>query len=694
MKEALVALVGNPNTGKSSVFNTLCGMRQKIGNYPGVTIDRKEGSLSLSSGPCRVLDLPGTYSLRPNSPDEEVVCRVLLGDGGERPDLLVYILDTTNLRRNLFLLSQVGELGLPLVICLTMSDMLKKSSIEFDSTRLENLLGVPVVRLDKEHSSAADLQEAIASALKNKARMRSLPEYPSSVEKAIQEFTDHPLHRTRFEAVSRIYYPELALAAVKGSSVRDDSIIADLREKKLTAPSLMLSARYNWSDRIARSVEKRGSPSPSYRLDRLFTHRWMGPAFFVGVMTLVFQSIYSWALPLMDAIELLLGMVGEFCQSALQSTPMFASLVNDGIVGGVGSVLVFVPQIALLFLFIAILEDSGYLARAAFLMDRLLSWTGLNGRAFIPMLSSFACAVPGVMAARVLPEPRVRMATILIAPLMSCSARLPVYLLFIGTFIEPLYGPLLAGLALFFMHTVGLIVGLPVAYILNRKILKSPVVPFILELPPYRLPAWRNVFFRVYEATKKFVVRAGSVIFALSIVIWALAYFPRDAAVAEELKASALDASSFELALEARYMEESYLGRAGKAIQPFFAPLGYDWKLTVGVLGAFPAREVIIATLGILYAADVEDEEASSLRSRLASSRHADGTPVFTIPVVAGLLVFFALCSQCMSTLVTVGKELRSWRWSLFLFTYMTVLAYIGGFATKRGLELLGGLVS
>lgn len=692
MKEPLIALVGNPNTGKSSVFNALCGLRQKVGNYPGVTIDRKEGSISLSGRRFRVLDLPGTYSLRPNSPDEEIVCRVLLGDAGDRPDLIVYVLDATNLRRNLFLLSQVAELELPVVICLTMSDMLKKYSIDSNISRLHEELGVPVVRLDKENRNLTVLHDAISKGLETRACLRSMPVYPTALEEAIKEIQEESRHHTRYEALSRIYYPESTYAATAGSK---SPIVGNLRERKLTAPSVMLSARYNWADRIAKSVEKRQASRPAaYWLDRFLIHRWWGPLLFVGVMTLVFQSIYSWALPAMDGIEWLLGTAGEYLQSSLESMPMLASLVNDGIVGGVGSVLVFIPQIALLFLFIALLEDSGYLARAAFLMDRLLSWTGLNGRAFIPMLSSFACAVPGVMAARVLPEPRVRMATILIAPLMSCSARLPVYLLFIGTFIEPVAGPLIAGLALFFMHSVGLIVGLPVAYVLNRRILKTPVVPFILELPPYRMPAWRNVSFRVYEATRKFVVRAGSVIFALSILIWALAYFPRDPAVAAEMRSASMGEAEFELALEARYMEESYLGRAGKAIQPFFAPLGYDWKLTVGVLGAFPAREVIIATLGILYAAEVEEEEASSLRSRLAQSRHADGRPVFTIPVVAALLVFFALCSQCMSTLVTVGKELRSWRWAVFLFTYMTVLAYIGGYLTKRGLELLGGLVS
>jgi ferrous iron transport protein B len=401
----------------------------------------------------------------------------------------------------------------------------------------------------------------------------------------------------------------------------------------------------------------------------------------------------------MSLIEIAFKILGENIGSAMTSQPILSSLVVDGMIGGVGAVITFIPQIAILFAFIAVLEDSGYLARAAFLMDKLLGWTGLNGRSFIPMLSGFACAVPSVMSTRVIPDFRVRLATIMVIPLMSCSARLPVYLLFIGAFIEPVYGAAWAVFALFAMHTIGPIIALPIAYIFNQNILKSQAAPFLLEMPAYRLPNLKNVLFRIYEAVSKFIIRAGTVIFAMSIVIWALSYFPRPESVVTSVRSeyeekisravSDTDKSLLEKEIENRiagaYMEQSYLGRAGKFIQPVFAPLGFDWKLSVGILGAFPAREVIISTLGIIYnVGGTLSEESSSLKERLALEKHPDGSPVFTPPVVMSLLVFFALCSQCMSTLATVKKELHSWKWSLFLFTYMTLLAYIFGAAVYQ----------
>ncbi len=411
------------------------------------------------------------------------------------------------------------------------------------------------------------------------------------------------------------------------------------------------------------------------------------------------------------------GFIGDSISPLLATTPILESLVKDGIVGGVGSVVVFLPQIIILFIFIAVLEDSGYLARASFLMDKLLSWTGLNGRAFIPMLSSFACAVPGVMSARVMTDTRARLTTVLTAPLMSCSARLPVYVLMIGAFIQPVYGAAAAGLALFFMHAVGVLVAMPIAWILNRGVLKTPTIPFIMELPPYRRPSLRNVYHRVSQAAWKFIVRAGTTIFALTVIIWALTYFPRDPAVAkpieleyngkidvvkantkaDDAKAKAALAKQVK-ALEAErdnriastYLEQSYLGRMGKTIQPVFAPLGYDWKITVGILAAFPAREVIIATLGIIYSVGDADETSTDLREKMRREKHPDGTAIFTPLTAVSIMVFFALCCQCLSTVVTVQRELNSWPWAIFMFTYMTMLAYVASLVVYQGGRMLG----
>jgi len=358
---------------------------------------------------------------------------------------------------------------------------------------------------------------------------------------------------------------------------------------------------------------------------------------------------------------------------------MLRSLVAEGVVAGVGGVFIFLPQILILFLFVAVLEDSGYMARAAFLMDKVFSWTGLNGKSFVPMLSSFACAVPAIMTTRTIEDPRARLTTILVAPLMSCSARLPVYVLMIGAFIQPKYGALWAGTALFAMHALGLIVAIPVAFIINRFLLKTRPVPFLLEMPPYRRPALRSVVMRMYRSGSEFVVRAGTVIFAFSIVIWALTYFPRPDSVrlAMEEKYQA-KAAEIEKEIDAAYLEQSYMGRFGKTVQPVFAPAGFDWKITVGVLAAFPAREVIVSTLGIIYSVEGDDDAAVvALKSKMAAATWPDGRPVYTPAVAVAIMVFFAFCLQCGSTVAVMAKE-AGWKWAAFAFVYMTALAWVG----------------
>lgn len=708
-RKITLAVIGNPNTGKSTLFNALCGTRQHVGNYPGVTIEKKIGKLDLPSGPVDVIDLPGAYSLKADSYDEQVVVEVLMGrlTGQPPPDLILFVLDSTNIKRNLYLFTQVAEMELPVIVILTMTDLLASGGVELDQRALEKELGVPVVAVaGGEKDALQKLKLRIFEALRNKKHATPHWEFPARLNYIVDELYDKlrlvvPL--SRFEVRNLLFFPRDPLNRLflenEGARLALDRAREQARETGLSAPVVIAVPRYQWAEEVTRRVESRrvlGSRSLTEKIDALLTHRILGLFIFIGLMYLVFASIYLWAAPVMDAIEALFGSMSDGIGRLLIDSPALHSLISDGVIGGVGSVMIFVPQIAILFLFIAVMEDSGYLARAAFMMDKLLAWTGLNGRAFIPMLSSFACAVPGVMAARIMTNPRARLVTVLIAPLMSCSARLPVYVLMIGAFIEPRYGAALAGFTLFMMHAVGVIVALPIAWFLNHGVLSTPTMPFMLELPPYRRPHLRTVAYRVWEAVKKFVVRSGTVIFALTVIVWALTYFPRPPEIAarigrdsnpriERLRREGARADLIREAERSRdsrissaYLEQSYLGRSGKWIQPLFAPLGYDWKITVGILGAFPAREVIIATLGIIYSVEDVDEESVGLRERMQREKWPDGRPVFTPLVAFSIMIFFALCCQCMSTVITVQRELKSWGWALFLFVYMTALAYLG----------------
>jgi ferrous iron transport protein B len=414
--------------------------------------------------------------------------------------------------------------------------------------------------------------------------------------------------------------------------------------------------------------------------------------FFVALMYVVFQSIYTFATPLMDWIDGSFGSMADAAASSLRASPAVESFVVDGLIGGIGAAVIFLPQILILFFFISVLEGTGYLARAAFLMDRLLGWCGLNGRAFIPLLSSYACAIPGIMAARVMPDAKSRLATILVAPLMSCSARLPVYLLLIGTFIEPKYGAAWAGFTLFAMHFLGLLVAIPVVFFLNRKVIKGRRLPFVLELPPYQWPRWGDVLLTMYLRGKVFLKVAGTMILAMSILVWALLYFPRSDADAKLYRAdyASRDASFRELVGEDEFVaerqtENSYLGRFARSVAPAFEPAGFDWRITTGILAAFPAREVIVPTLGILFSVGSEADEGSGrLKSALGNAKRPDGTPLMNPWNAVGLMVFFALCAQCMSTLATVKRETNSWKWPVFMFVYMSALAYIGAVAVHQ----------
>ncbi|RMF76731.1 MAG: ferrous iron transport protein B [Acidobacteria bacterium] len=711
-----VALVGNPNTGKTSVFNALTGLSQQVANYPGVTVERVSGTLWTRHGPVQVVDLPGTYSLAARSPDELVAVDMLLGqlEGEHGVDAVVAIVDASNLVRNLYLLSQVFELGLPVVVALTMPDMAERNGRPVDAEALSALLGVPVVPVRADRREGIDaLVEAIERSLDSQTGppRESLPELPASLRDAVDAL------RAEFgDAVRREFGHELTPAEALRAVVDVDGEIpqrlarrlgpafearlAELRREiagERSPAALEASARYAWAERvydraIAR-VAPRDGQTLSDRIDTLLTHRVWGTVVLLAVLGGVFQAIYAGARPLMDLISGATALAASAVTATLPAGPL-ESLLADGVIGGVGAVIVFLPQILLLFVFVAILEDCGYMARAAFLMDRLLTRVGLSGQSVIPLLSSFACAVPGIMAARGIADRRDRLATILVAPLMSCSARLPVYVLLIGAFVPErswlggLVG--LQGLVLLAAHLIGVAVAVPVVWLLRLTILSGRVPAFVLELPAYRLPNLRAVLMRAWLQGREFLVRAGTLILAASVVVWALTYFPRPEEIArhyDELRERAVTVSqerALDAAEQAEYLQQSYMGRFGRAIEPVVRPLGWDWRIGMAAVASFPAREVIIAVLGTILGVEDASEDSPDMIRRVQGARRADGTPLFTLPVALSLLVFMALCAQCVSTLAVMRRETGSWRWPAFAFGYMTVLAWIGAALTYQ----------
>ncbi len=713
LKPPLVAVVGNPNAGKTTLFNALTGAFQKVGNYPGVTVERVSGHLQLDGREVEIIDVPGLYSLDPVSEDERVAVDVLTGvsSEGRAPDLLVCVLDAGNLERNLYFFSQLAERDYPIVAALTMTDLLEQSGRRIDVAKLSNLLGVDVVPVvGHRQRGTRELREAIERNLESPRLANRELGFPHVLEAKVAALRER-LARAGFDFPKADIRQSLlrcnddfehCLADVPELQEAFSTARNELEAEGLDRPAVEVASRYAWAAMVNHAViESSGKPrrrSFTDRIDYLLTHRVFGLIFFVGLMYLVFQSIYSFATPLMDLIGEAFGWIGGKVSPWLEGAPIVQSLVVDGLIAGVGNMLVFLPQIVILFLFIAVLEGTGYLARAAFLMDRLLGWCGLNGRAFIPLLSSFACAVPGIMSARVMPDKKSRLATILVAPLMSCSARLPVYLLLIGAFIEPQYGAAWAGFSLFAMHFLGLLVAIPVVFVLNRGIIKGRRLPFLLELPPYQWPKWRDVWIAMYFRGKVFVQTAGTIIVVLSILIWALLYFPRSDEARAEYRSDyvlvhpAADPETIQRAVEGRQIEDSYLGRFGKAIEPVFEPAGFDWRLSTAILAAFPAREVVVSSLGILFnlGGDV-DEKSGDLRSAIQRARWPDGRPLLTPWSAVALMVFFALCCQCMATLATVKRETNSWKWAAFMFVYMTGLAYVGAIAVNQlGLAVAG----
>ncbi|GIK17209.1 MAG: ferrous iron transport protein B [Planctomycetota bacterium] len=739
-----VALVGNPNTGKSTLFNALTGFRQHVANYAGVTVEKKLGRLRAVGDPPEVdiLDLPGAYSLDAAAADEDITLRVLLGyePSTPRPDGVICVVDASNLRRNLFLVSQILELGCPTVVALTMTDVARRRGETIDAPELAKALGVPVIPvLALKGVGVAQLGDAIRKALAGQSGAHCL-KFPDCICTALDVLSacsspdgghacgDARHHPCRAELLQTLLNPA---GIVEGHLSRrcDPRLLSALQEHRarllsegIALPTIEAEVRYHWIEEVVSRVTRRdadaAAASRSDRVDDVLAHPVFGLAVFLLLMLIVFQAIYSWASPLMDLVESGFAAVGGWVEGAMTEGAL-RSLIVDGVIGGVGGVLIFLPQIVILFLFIALLEDCGYMSRAAFVLDRHLRRVGLSGRSFIPLISSFACAVPGILATRVIEDRRSRLITMLVAPLMSCSARLPVYALLISAFIPDtrMLGGYVSTRAVTWlaMYLVGAAVAVVVALGLHA-LLGSRVVPgLVIELPNYTWPAWKSVVHRAFRAGREFVVNAGTVILACSVIIWALAYYPRPASVHAEFEArrQALAASSAsgeptdadvepasgdapDADLEARlarldaaeagaYLRQSYLGRFGSWIEPAVRPLGWDWRIGTAAVASFPAREVVVATLATIFnlSAD-ETEDSPELRAALAQASWPDGRPLFTGASALSLMVFFALCCQCVSTLAVIRRETGSWRWPAFTFTYMTALAYLAALGTYQ----------
>lgn len=741
-----VALTGNPNCGKTTLFNALTGLRAKVGNYAGVTVERKEGRMKgVSDGrEVRVLDLPGSYSLSPQSLDEAVARDVLFGrlDDVPVPDLVVVVVDASNLERNLYYAMQVIELGRPTVVALNMADVAEQNGHWIDTDHLSERLGVPVVRVVASAGEGIDtLRPLILERLEVRRGPRETPWFcrlPGPMEHELERVVEgvvaaFPQSRAAARAEgllllsdekaqqgARRRYPVELQRIVEEARVRLEAAGVDWR-------GAAIESRYARASEIHDAVTREegvGGETLSDRLDRVVTHRWWGPLIFLGIMGLMFQSLFSFARWPMEGMELGVAWIGGVIGGWLAPGELRGLLV-DGVVAGVGAVLVFLPQILLLFLFIGLLEDSGYMARAAFLMDRLMSKVGLHGKSFIPMLSSFACAIPGVMATRTIETPRDRLVTILVAPLMSCAARLPVYALLIAACIpdERVLGFVrLQGLTMLGMYLLGIGVALFMAWLFKKTLLRGEAPLLILELPPYRKPVFRIVLRHMWERGKIFIHRAGTVILGISIVLWFLASYPRNEvagqyydglrASIEELGAARLMTANPDEAERVRgwleeelgeldreeageRLRESYAGRLGRAIEPLIRPLGFDWKIGIGILASFAAREVFVSTMSTVYSVGGVEETVdgvSGLAETLRSQTGPDGEPVYTIVVGLALMVFYVFALQCVSTVAIVRRETNSWRWPLFQWLYMAILAWGMAFLTYQvGHWLTGG---
>lgn len=690
-RQPIYALVGNPNCGKSTLFNALTGLKQKVGNYPGVTVEKKVGTAYSQHGqPITIIDLPGAYSLAARSPDEAVTRDVLLGRRADtaQPDRILCIVDATNLERNLYLVHQILDLGRPVILVLNMMDLAAKAGLNVRAARLEKELGIPVIACEAVNGRGL-IELKLAMSRHDLPLSRHAWDIPAAIAPAVSELQ---ASLTQSDGKSPLIARAEALllltdqdsVRVAGStplSLRTTEILRTWQKRwegeGMDWAGTLVSSRYDAIGKLASEVVLTAGtvgPNVSDKIDAYATHPVWGWLILGLVMTLLFLSIFTFAEYPMNWIDGHMAALSDLIKSAMGPGDL-RDLITEGAVAGVGGVIIFLPQILILFFFIGLLESTGYMARAAFIMDRLMSRVGLNGKSFIPLLSSYACAIPGIMATRTIEDPKDRLVTILVAPLMSCSARLPVYLLMIAALLPSDRVSLFAKVGIMLlMYALGTFGAFGFAWLFKRTLLKGDPPLMIMELPPYRLPGLKDVALHMVERAWIFLRRAGTVILGISIVLWFLAAYPKAPAGATETE----------------QLAQSFAGRAGHALEPAIKPLGFDWQIGIGLITSFAAREVFVSTMGVVFNTEASDENTEPLRQALLAARWPDGRVLFTPLVCFTLMIFYVFAMQCMSTIAVVKRETNGWKWPIFQTLYMTGTAWILSFLVYQGGRALG----
>ena len=687
-----VALLGNPNSGKSSLFNHLTGLNQKVGNFPGVTVEKRTGICELENGErLKIIDLPGAYSLYPRSMDEKVVFDTLLDPNNpDFPDLAIIIVDASNIKRNLLLFTQIVDLGFPVFLVLNMLDVATNRGQRVNPTAVAKFFSIPTISLNARTGQGVDL---LKKAIIGHEYVDVDPIFNSTkFEKALEENVKERLklnndYITHILIIQYQNFPNL--------TNEERTYIKELIRKQKFNPELSQSKeiieRYKVIDEAVKesvvyNIEK--NRNLTERLDKFFTHKIFGYAFFFIVLFVIFQMIFTWAQAPMDFIDFTFSEFSIFIKQRFPAG-VLTSLISEGIIPGIGGVVIFLPQIAILFAFIAILEETGYMSRVVFLMDKIMRKFGLNGRSVVPLISGVACAIPAIMATRTIDNLKERLTTIFVTPLMSCSARLPVYTILIALVVPDtkVFGFLnMQGLALMGMYVLGFVTAIVSAAIIHAIVKVKDKGYFIMELPLYKFPRWKNVGITIFEKSKTFILEAGRIILAISIILWvAASYGPGDkiknaeSYVTESLNGEKISSEDFKVKVDAFKLENSFAGIFGKTLEPAIKPLGYDWKIGIALVTSFAAREVFVGTMATIYS--IGSEEESTIKSRMKAEINPNtGGPMYTPAVALSLLVFYAFAMQCMSTMAIVKKETNSWKWPMLQLFYMTGLAYICSF--------------